>query len=191
MVLEIAENSYSKKYGGSKVYRFEILHAKPDNPKATFVGDLTDSSTLPENKIDCFICTQTLNFIFNVQDEDGSPIEGVSVYMQYNMFGNIEESLFRPTTLIDFSVADASTIRFVIELLDGTIIQEWTDSYTAGSGYFRFIPPENEITGGLQMYKYSMEILEQNEGDGRSEDFLSPSSPTSNSLSYNYPNPFN
>jgi len=133
--------------------------------------------------------TGNFNIIFNVQDKDGSPIEGVSIYMQYNMFGNIEEPLFRPTTRIDFSVADASTIRFVIELLDGTIIQEWTDSYTGGSEYFTFIPPENEITGGLQLYKYSMEVLEEGQPDERNDE--SPFQPTSYSLSYNYPNPFN
>src|SRR5690606_1165317 len=30
------------------------------------VADLTDASTLPESKFDTFICTQTLNFIYDV-----------------------------------------------------------------------------------------------------------------------------
>ncbi len=62
--LEIAESTYSKKYG-SHVDSFEVLHATDDNPAATIIGDLTDPATLPANKIDCFICTQTLNFIFD------------------------------------------------------------------------------------------------------------------------------
>lgn len=66
-VLEIADSSYSRKYGGNRVESFEVLHATSDNPAATIVGDLTDISTLPANSIDCFICTQTFNFIFDVQ----------------------------------------------------------------------------------------------------------------------------
>ena len=110
--------------------------------------------------------------------------------MQYNMFGNIEESFFRPSTCINFSVADASTIRFTIELLDGTIVQELTTFYSMGDGK-EFYPefPENEITGGLQLYKYSMEVLEENEGAGREVD--DSQQPAAYSLSYNYPNPFN
>ena len=66
IVLEIAENTYSKKFG-SNVSSYEILHFDSSNENATIIGDLTDPGTLPEEKIDCFICTQTLNFIFDVQ----------------------------------------------------------------------------------------------------------------------------
>lgn len=65
-VLEIAESDYSKKFD-SGVTSFEVLHATSDNPNATIVGDLTDYASLPEERIDCFICTQTFNFIFDVQ----------------------------------------------------------------------------------------------------------------------------
>jgi hypothetical protein len=64
--LEIAESVYSKKYG-SNVTDYEILHYDNSNRDATIIGDLTDKATLPEGKIDCFICTQTLNFIYDVQ----------------------------------------------------------------------------------------------------------------------------
>ena len=64
--LEIAENTYSKKFGAN-IKSFEILHSIAP-PQSTIVGDLTDIKTLPENKIDCFICTQTLNFIYNYQE---------------------------------------------------------------------------------------------------------------------------
>jgi hypothetical protein len=66
-VLEIAENTYSKKFG-TDVTAFEILHYNNENPQATIIGDLTDISTLPENKIDCFVCTQTFQFIYNFKD---------------------------------------------------------------------------------------------------------------------------
>lgn len=65
-VLEIADSHYSKKYG-SDVERYEVLHATPGNSNATMTGDLTDPETLPPAVIDCFICTQTFNFIFDVE----------------------------------------------------------------------------------------------------------------------------
>jgi hypothetical protein len=66
-VLEIAESHYSRRFGGDRVEAYEVLHATPGNRNATIVGDLTDVATLPENAVDCFICTQTLNFIYDVQ----------------------------------------------------------------------------------------------------------------------------
>jgi SAM-dependent methyltransferase len=65
-VLEIAESVYSKQFDHG-VTTFEVLHVDKSNRKATIIGDLTDAENLPENKVDCFICTQTLNFIFDLK----------------------------------------------------------------------------------------------------------------------------
>jgi hypothetical protein len=62
-VCEIADNTYSKQFG-SNISAFHILNYT-NIPTATIVGDLTDIKTLPESKIDCFILTQTLNFIYD------------------------------------------------------------------------------------------------------------------------------
>lgn len=64
-VLEIAESTYSKQFGHD-ISSYEVLHYDDSNKKATIVGDLTKPGTLPKERIDCFICTQTLNFIFDV-----------------------------------------------------------------------------------------------------------------------------
>lgn len=64
-VLEIAECVYSKKFG-QHVEAYEILHTK-EAKGVTIIGDLTATNTLPENKIDCFICTQTFNFIYDIK----------------------------------------------------------------------------------------------------------------------------
>lgn len=66
-VLEISDSAYSKKFGHN-ITSFEVLHYDDKNPLATIVGDLTKKSTLPENKIDCFICTQTFQFIYNFKE---------------------------------------------------------------------------------------------------------------------------
>jgi hypothetical protein len=64
-VLEVADNFYSKKYG-TEVTSYEVLNVV-SRSNATIVGDLTKTETLPLNTIDCFICTQVLNFIYDFQ----------------------------------------------------------------------------------------------------------------------------
>lgn len=71
-VLEVGDSNYSKRFGGEGAESFEVLHVAPGS-KATIIGDLTDTATLPRNYVDCFICTQTFNFIFDVQ----KAVEGV------------------------------------------------------------------------------------------------------------------
>lgn len=71
-VLEIADSTYSKQFAQTGSV-FEILHYSNDNPKATIIGDLTNIKTLPYKKVDCFICTQTLNFIYDFK----SAIKGI------------------------------------------------------------------------------------------------------------------
>lgn len=66
-VLEIAEDTYTVKFGSGKV-NSQIMHYDNSNPKATVIGDLCNVKTLKENSADCFICTQTFNFIYNFQD---------------------------------------------------------------------------------------------------------------------------
>lgn len=46
----------------------EILHFTSDNPNASIVGDLTQYNLLPKNYLDCFICTVTLNFIYDYKE---------------------------------------------------------------------------------------------------------------------------
>jgi len=66
-ILEIAENTYSKKFSKENQCAYSILNYVPSK-NTTIVGDLTKPDTLPENEIDCFICTQTFNFIYNIQN---------------------------------------------------------------------------------------------------------------------------
>jgi SAM-dependent methyltransferase len=65
--LEIADSTYTRMFGGNRVTNFEVLHYTDDNPCATIIGDLTKPEDLPSSKVDCFICTQTFNFIFDIQ----------------------------------------------------------------------------------------------------------------------------
>jgi hypothetical protein len=65
LVIEIGDNIYTKKFGQA-IEKSEVLHYDNSLAKATIIGDLTKTSTLPAGIADCFICTQTLNFIFDL-----------------------------------------------------------------------------------------------------------------------------
>jgi len=97
VALEIAENTYIRRFGCG-VTSFEVLHVDKSDPKATIIGDLTQPDTLPERMVDCFICTQTLNFVFDVRRaiegcfrllKDGGvflgTVSGISQISRYDM----------------------------------------------------------------------------------------------------------
>lgn len=63
-VLEIGDNDYTLRFGGDKVTQSDVLHVEENNPKATFVGDLSDAPHLPDNAFDCIVLTQTLHLIY-------------------------------------------------------------------------------------------------------------------------------
>jgi SAM-dependent methyltransferase len=66
-VLEVAEDKYSRQYGNG-IDSIDILHYEEGTPGATLIGDLSRPETLPEDRFDCFICTQTIHVIYNYQD---------------------------------------------------------------------------------------------------------------------------
>lgn len=65
-VLEISEDRYTTRFGGSAVESVEVLHVEEGNPQATIVGDLTDAPHVPDASFDCVVCTQTLLLIWDV-----------------------------------------------------------------------------------------------------------------------------
>lgn len=66
-VLEVAEDTYTQWYGDGEVTANDVLYAAEGEPAATVVGDLTTGRGLPPAAYDCFICTQTFPFIYDVR----------------------------------------------------------------------------------------------------------------------------
>jgi SAM-dependent methyltransferase len=64
-VLEIGDDSYTRKYGGQKVTKSEVMHVNLQNPGVTIIGDLSRADHIPADTFDCFILTQTLQFIYD------------------------------------------------------------------------------------------------------------------------------
>jgi glycosyltransferase involved in cell wall biosynthesis len=65
-VLEIQDNAYTRRFGGDRVTRSDVLHAVEGNREATIVADLTCADHLASRAFDCVILTQTLQFIYDV-----------------------------------------------------------------------------------------------------------------------------
>lgn len=75
-VLEVGDNYYSKRFGENVTF-FDVLHIEKKS-NVTLVGDLTNKNTLKENLVDCFVCTQTLNFIYDFN----SAVEGIKYILK-------------------------------------------------------------------------------------------------------------
>lgn len=72
-VCEIGECRYMKKFGVDISQQIVFSFSQSNSINATFVGDLSVVNSLPESVVDCFICTQTLNFIYDFK----SAIRGI------------------------------------------------------------------------------------------------------------------
>jgi SAM-dependent methyltransferase len=64
-VLEIGENTYTRRFGGGAVVRGDVLHAIRGNPAATLVADLAHAPHIQADRFDCVILTQTLQCIYD------------------------------------------------------------------------------------------------------------------------------
>jgi SAM-dependent methyltransferase len=65
-VLEIGEDTYTRRFGGDQVTRSDVLHVHDRNRRATIVGDLANAPQIPDASFDCIILTQTLQLVFDL-----------------------------------------------------------------------------------------------------------------------------
>jgi hypothetical protein len=65
-VLEVGDANYTRRIGGDRVTKSDVLHAVEGNPNATLVGDLATGRGIPSGVFDCLIMTQTFQFIYDV-----------------------------------------------------------------------------------------------------------------------------
>lgn len=66
-VLEVGDNSYTTRFGGTRVTLSEILHVDPAAPNVTYCTDLAEGDGIPDSAFDCIVLTQTLHLIFDVE----------------------------------------------------------------------------------------------------------------------------
>jgi SAM-dependent methyltransferase len=65
-VIEVKDRGYTDRYG-SGVEDRDVLDVDPANAAATVIADLTAADTIPSNEYDCFVLTQTLQFIYDTR----------------------------------------------------------------------------------------------------------------------------
>jgi SAM-dependent methyltransferase len=64
-VLEVKDSAYTDRFGRNVSER-GVLDIDPGNSKATYVADLTSCPEIATSTFDCFILTQTLQFVYDV-----------------------------------------------------------------------------------------------------------------------------
>jgi SAM-dependent methyltransferase len=67
-VLEIANNTYTRRFGGDRVTKSDVLFVEEGNPRATIVADLSSKDhSIASETFDCIILTQTLQYIYDTR----------------------------------------------------------------------------------------------------------------------------
>jgi SAM-dependent methyltransferase len=64
-VLEIGDNVYTRKFGGHRVNKSDVLNIDSSDPGTTIVADLARADHIPSDLFDCIILTQTLQMIYD------------------------------------------------------------------------------------------------------------------------------
>ncbi len=65
-VLEVMNADYTGRFGVA-VERSDVLDVDPGNAAATIVADLANADDVPSETFDCFILTQTLQYIYDIR----------------------------------------------------------------------------------------------------------------------------
>ena len=65
-VLEVKSSNYTNSFG-SGVLHSDILDIDSTNQKATIICDLAMADAIPQDRFDCFILTQTLQYIYDIR----------------------------------------------------------------------------------------------------------------------------
>jgi len=66
-VLEVGDDTYTRRFGGERVMQREVLHVTPGNPRATLVGNLETGEGLAGRTYDCLILSQTLHCVYDLR----------------------------------------------------------------------------------------------------------------------------
>jgi SAM-dependent methyltransferase len=61
--LEVLNADYTRRFGGARVSSIDVLDINPANTDATIVADLGEPASLPAERFECIIFTQTLHLV--------------------------------------------------------------------------------------------------------------------------------
>lgn len=149
-VLEIGSDIYTERFGGDAVLQRYLLCADGYGGNGHVLpGNLTDPDSLPEGMIDCFICTQTFNFIYDVQKAVAgsyrllkpggtllATVAGISQISRYDMerWGDYWRfttaslhSLFKPVFGGSVQIASHGNLPMTLAFLQGISVEDLPD----------------------------------------------------------------
>ena len=66
-ILEVKDATYSSRFGAG-VTAIDVVDIASENPDATLVADLGKPGSLPKNRFDCFILTQTVHIVYEAEE---------------------------------------------------------------------------------------------------------------------------
>jgi glycosyltransferase involved in cell wall biosynthesis len=64
--LEVGDDSYTRRFGGPRVERRDVLHVDARAPGATVIADLASADHVASESFDCVVLTQTLQLIYEL-----------------------------------------------------------------------------------------------------------------------------
>jgi hypothetical protein len=146
-VLEVAESNYTRKFGTAAVAG-TVLRYKGDEEEGVMIGDLTEHAGLPENVYDCFICTQTYNFIYDFQK---------AIAGSYRLLKPGGALLATVAALSPVSKYDADRWGDFWRFTPQSSVRMFTDVF--GSAHVSVHPFGNSAVAALFMKGYSVEDL--------------------------------
>lgn len=65
-VLEVKDPGYTRRFGGERVTRIDVVDIDPANRQADLIADLQHAPQIPDGTYDCIVLTQVLPVIFDV-----------------------------------------------------------------------------------------------------------------------------
>lgn len=65
-VVEIGDDRYTRRFGGARVSRSDVLDQDHADSAPTIIADLTNAGHITSDRFDCIIITQTLQFIYDI-----------------------------------------------------------------------------------------------------------------------------
>lgn len=134
-VLEIGDNEYTLRFGSEKNLQSEILHVNADNPKATYIGDITDIPAIQDNTFDCIVFTQTLHLIYDFKKAIATCHRilkpGGALLMTVPGISHIDSGLWKDYWLWSFT--DKSIDRLLAEQFSSRDVRTFGNVYVAAA----------------------------------------------------------
>lgn len=158
-VMEIGDDTYTKRYG-ENVKEAYVLHAMGYGEKA-IKGDLVTGEGIQEEMLDCFICTQTLQVIFDIEStikniyrslkDSGTALVTMSGISQlsisdYNRWGEYWRFTKKSVKILfekyfdDVEVHSYGNVKVATALLYGLCMEDLNESdYTFNDEYYQMV----------------------------------------------------